>query len=266
MAEDKRPTPAFGEYAPEGWEWKPEEAAEQSETPQGGAPGSGQEPRPGAIPAPASHRQGSGQVPGVPHNLGAGGQTPQPQAPSASPAAPIPPASNATGNNTGKPGEPAPFRADAPNQLTPGAGGSAQKAPGRKGDKIITILLLVLGGLGALNMAGSLLQLPGTVSMMAEAFELTDFVVPSSLSTIGTAGALLVFGVYALNLIYSIQRIRAGKLAFWVPLAAAVIAFLFTLAFTMIGLYQSPELVNTMADPTSVSKLLDYLQSSGMTP
>ena len=237
MTEDRRPTPAFGEYAPEGWEWKPEEAATEAEG------------------AESSPRQGSGRVPGVPHNLGAGSRSgASAQAPQQAPAAATPPASGQQPPSSSNPGGPAPFRATA-QQPTP-----------RRGDKVITIVLLVVGALGALNMAGSLLQLPGTMSMMAEALGVNDFSAPSGLATVGTVGAIAVIAVYALNLIYSIQRLRAGKLAFWVPLVAAVIAFIVTMSFTMYGLYQSPELVNSMTDPNAISKILEFASTGVTTP
>jgi amino acid transporter len=88
------------------------------------------------------------------------------------------------------------------------------------------------------------------------------FSAPAALTTIGTVGALVVFALYALNLVYSLQRMRARKLAFWVPLATAVIAGIVTFAFLMFGVYQVPELLQRLAEPDAMQTILDSLATT----
>src|SRR6218665_3361376 len=64
-----RPAPQFGEYAPEGWSWTPETGAAAETGSQITASLTS------AVAAPSS-----GRVPGVPHNLGAGGSPAVPTA------------------------------------------------------------------------------------------------------------------------------------------------------------------------------------------
>ena len=90
-----------------------------------------------------------------------------------------------------------------------------------------------------------------------------DFTVTSSLRTVSTVGALLVLAVYALNVIYSMQRVRRRRLAFWVPLVAAVAAGILMLVFTGIGVSQSPELLQALSQPDATSRLLEYLSNPG---
>lgn len=247
-----RPKPAFGEYAPEGWEWKPEE----HNTSESAAPATAP-----ATASPAS-RSDAGRVTGVPHNLGAGSQTtaaapvPAPAAPAATPQNPgSAPAAN---------GEPAPYRATvappAPQQY------ASQQAVGgpkpRTGDRIATIILLVIGALGALISAQSMLALNSSFSLMAEAVGMSDFTVPEWLGTLGTVSALAFIAVYAVTLIFSIQRMRARKITFWVPLTAGAIVFVAMFVLTTIAITSMPELMTQMSDPDAMQKLLDYTSTT----
>lgn len=130
---------------------------------------------------------------------------------------------------------------------------------------MITVVLLVLGAFSALYFAASLQQLPASLSMLASALEVDGFVLPESVATLGTVGALTILAVYAVNLIYSIQRMRRGKLAFWVPLVAGVIAVIVVFAFTAFALGQAPELAQVFTDPGASAKLLNYLAEMGET-
>lgn len=122
----------------------------------------------------------------------------------------------------------------------------------------MTIVLLVLGGLGALYTAASLFQLPASFTMMAAALELENFSLPDSVRTISIVGALLVFAVYALNLVYAVQRVRSRRLAFWVPLVAAVVAGIVMFVFAGIAVTQVPDLMQATSDPDAFSKLLEF--------
>ncbi|WP_053351848.1 DUF6264 family protein [Leucobacter musarum] len=236
----ERPLPAYGELAPEGWEWKPE-------TTEGAALQQSAEPRGGAHPGP-----------GVPHNLGVRGDQAgsEPQAA----AAPKPP-------TTGRPGDPEPYRAAAPQQpqtaqplqqvapATPGAPKS------RTVDRVFTIILLVLGAFGALQIAGSLMSISASFSLVGSALELEDFSVPAWIGSLGTISAIVVIALYAVSLIFSIQRMRAGKLTFWVPLTAGAIAVIGTIVLTTVMMFNVPELVNAASDPSSTGKILDYFEN-----
>lgn len=234
MAEerDSRQKPQYGELAPEGWEWKP--------------------------PAEEGRDSGSsGRITGVPHNLGVTGTAApaQPSAPAQQP--PAPPQQRA-------PGDPPPYRADDPapsSKPRPQALAAPGQPKNRSADRVITIVLLVIGALGALYTATSLYQMPSTFSMMATALDVDGFTMPSSLQTISTVGALLVFTVYALNVIYSIQRLRRRRITFWVPLTAGVVAGIIMLVFTMIGMTQSPELMQALSQPDAPTRMLDYMST-----
>lgn len=228
-----RPQPAYGEYAPEGWSWTPPGAAANADQPvTADAPGA---------PQPA----GTGAVSGVPHNLGAGGT-----APAAAPA----PAVRAEQNAPVDSGTSGHYRAAAPQ---------GPPAPAKRGmaDRVISILLLVIGGFGALNMAISTLTLPESFTVIANMAGLEDFVASDQLRILAQVGAVSVLAVYAINLILTIQRLRARKLTFWVPLVAAAAAMIVLFVATFIGLSMSPEIMEFMSDPDAMNTLLEQLNT-----
>ncbi|KTR86292.1 DUF6264 family protein [Leucobacter chromiiresistens] len=243
-----RPRPAYGELAPEGWEWTPE-------TNDGGRANEA---------SPASGGSGT-PVNGVPHNLGARGD--------GSAAASAPVSAPASAPSAGS-RDPEPYRAPAPQapqapreSAPPRAGepsgpqsgfGAPQRKP-RTADRVITIILLVLGMFGSLNFAGSMMSLPASLSLMGSAFEIENFTVPSWVGAVGTVTAIAIFAVFAVNLIFSIQRMRARKLAFWVPLTAGAIVVIGTIIVTAVVLFNVPELMSAASDPTAMQKLLDSL-------
>lgn len=253
-AEPTRPKPQYGELAPEGWSWSPE---------GGGDPSTGPSAQP-ADPSSQAARPSVGPIPGVPHNLGASGErAARPASAGSAPAAP-------SSQPSSTPNDPQPYRAAPPQapqapqvqpqQAAPPHQGStpaqAQTVSRSSVDRIITILLLVLGALGALYFAASLYQMPSSLVMVGGMLGAEDIVVPAGVTTLGNVGAIVLLALYALTLIYSLQRLRARKLAFWVPLAAGALALIITLVFTMMGMMQTPELMSLLSDPDSTGKLL----------
>lgn len=261
-----RPQPQYGELAPEGWSWSPD-----GETGTGGEPGTGtgRDAQPPASP-PAAGSSGTGappsagRLPGVPHNLGVTGARQAPTPPGAG--------EERRGSTAG---DPEPYRAappqqpygqqfqaqqqPQPQQAPSGAPGQQARPAPRAGDRVVTIALLVLGAFGALYFAASLQQMPGSLSLLGAAFGLEGLVVPGAIQTLGTVGALVVLALYAVNVIYSIQRMRAGRLAFWVPLVTAAVAFIVAIVCVSIGLNQVPELMAHLSDPDATAKLFEYL-------
>ncbi|MFV0433320.1 MAG: DUF6264 family protein [Leucobacter sp.] len=233
-SEAERPRPAYGEYAPEGWSWQPEEQPETAASPQSNAPV-------------------SASVQGVPHNLGVGGSASDAGASQTS----TPPAQSSRGDA----GDPPPYRAGQPHQNPAPQPAAAPRPRRRTGDIAITIVLLIIGAFGALYSAMVLFSMPPTLALVAEALEVSDFSVPGWVNTFATVSALGMFALYAVTLVFSIQRMRAGKLTFWVPLAAGVLATILTFVLTMIVMTNMPELMQAAQDPDAVQKLMDYMST-----
>lgn len=227
--EPRRRAPQYGELAPEGWEWKPPvdgTAASTSQPPNDGT------------------RPGSSPVPGVPHNLGAGDSAPASA-----------PATDSRREETG----PSPYRAEQP-QAAP-----APPAEGRRprvADRVITIVLLVIGAFGTLNSAASFFALDSQLRLTASMIGIESPEVAGWVKTLGLVSGLAVLLLYAVTVIFSIQRMRAGKLAFWVPLTAGAIAVLLALIIPMIAMGGAPEIMQQLeSDPTgSLDRMMQYLQ------
>lgn len=122
-------------------------------------------------------------------------------------------------------------------------------------------MLLILGAFGALYSAMVLFSLPPSLAMVADAFGLSDFTPPAWLSTYSTISALSMFAIYAVVLIFSIRRMRAGKLTFWVPLVTGVVALIFSFILATIAMVSMPELMQAASDPDAMQKMLDYMNS-----
>ncbi|NLA64939.1 MAG: hypothetical protein GX862_03220, partial [Leucobacter sp.] len=129
----------------------------------------------------------------------------------------------------------------------------------------VTITLLVLGGYFAMSSAFSMMTLGQSLTEIAvNAFQIENFVLPSSITTIGTVGAITLLALYAVVLIFSIRRMRARKLTFWAPLAAGALAMIVMFALFAIALSQSPELLHAGTQPEAMQQMLDYAESQGL--
>ncbi|HZW42101.1 MAG TPA: DUF6264 family protein [Agromyces sp.] len=175
---DERPRPQYGEYAPEGWTWKPPAGEHTSDpAPQMSAPKAAASARP-ADPAIADRRE-------------------------------------------------------------------------RPTDRLITIMLLVLGAFGAAYNSFSLISLPSTVlesakltaSMFGSDAVPTTFTpgpaVPAAIA-IGVAAQLVL---WAGALLWSRARIRARASSWWIPLLAGVVAFIVVMIIASIVLASDPALL-----------------------
>lgn len=264
---DQRPRPQYGEMAPEGWSWSPEGADEGSAS----APAA-QPQAPSVQPQASPAQPSAGPVPGVPHNLGVSGESGTARPVASTPAAPQPYSST--------PPQGAPSQLDAPPQGPPPNQGSSYQGPpptgapqqpgaaqskSRLGDRVVTIALLVLGALGALNFASSLMTMPAQLSVITGALGLDDATIPGWIGTLGTTSAIAMLALFALTAIYSIQRLRARKLAFWVPLTAGVIAFVAFAIVLYSALFGIPEFVQLIgSDPQgALDKLSGAMPSAG---
>lgn len=249
-----RPKPAYGEYAPEGWEWKPEEEA--GTAPATNAPSTAVTGA--AAPASQAAARGAGPVPGVPHNLGVPGNSAPPQSLPASPSHTTAPQSGQRPEQptTQQPAvqDPHVYRASAPEpQARQGL------SPGRLADRIVTIVLIMIGAFGALSLADSLFRLPSQLVIVADILGVEDIAIPDAVGVLGTVSGIIVLALYAVTLIFSIQRMRARKLAFFIPLAAGLIAFIVMMAASMIAFMLVPDLVQQASDPNAMNLMLDYL-------
>ena len=187
-APDERPRPQYGEYAPEGWTWKPSEGEHASD--------------------PAPQMQAP-RTSAATRRADAAAHQPAP------PAAPPAPA-------------PAPGRPLAPAR------------PAHPLDRMITIALLVLGALGAWNTAISLQQMPQQIQQAYSMLGVGDFTPPPWLPTVATVGVIVQLALYAAVLGLSLLRLRAQRIAFWIPLVGGTVSVVLTFVLLAVVMFSDP--------------------------
>lgn len=262
---DTRPRPEYGEYAPEGWEWKPEpdatavnagQAAASHQSAAGSGGGSG--------------RAGSSNtMQGVPHNLGSSIPRPARRAAakrSNTQTAAGEPYRSASAGQPAAPsqpqGQPQGQQPQFQNQQfqAPAGGVGGYQKPANMGDRVITILLLVFGGFGALQSAFALMGMTTMFRVLEDAPGVTELTPPAWMDLTGKIAGMALLVLYGLVLVYSIRRLRARKLTFWAPLAAGMFATVVVLTIVGAAMVQTPELMEIIADPQASTELIEYLQ------
>ncbi|BDZ55881.1 DUF6264 family protein [Agromyces marinus] len=140
--------------------------------------------------------------------------------------APPPPPAPAPGTAPGRPATPDPA--------------TATDRPRRPVDRFITMALLVFGAFGAWNTSVSLQQLPAAIQNVYTQQGIGTYAPQAWLPTLAIIGTVFMLALYAAVLGWSIARLRARKVAFWVPLAGGAVAFLATMVLTSIVFMTDP--------------------------
>jgi hypothetical protein len=220
----RKPKPEFGEYAPEGWvnPITPEGSPEQNTvTPA----------------APAAKKQ----LDGVPHNLGVDASAPKkPDAANGGLFGANIEGKKLVDDEAAKPVTPGD---DNAVQVAQGAQTAAKPKASRTTDRIFTIVLLAIGAYGALNLAGSLMNLSQVFAQLYAMYDLGPFTSPEWFGVLSTLGWMIPLGLWAVALIMSIQFMQRGKTAFFIPLVAGVVAFIVAIVLMSIAVTAAPELM-----------------------
>ncbi|GAA1056667.1 hypothetical protein GCM10017608_21360 [Agromyces luteolus] len=135
----------------------------------------------------------------------------------------------------------------------PGSGAADGAArPPRTIDRFFTILLLALGAIGAWNTSVSLQQLPGAIQGVYTDQGVGTYSPQPWLPTLALIGTVFMLALYAAVLGWSIMRLRARRLAFWVPLVGGAVAFLATMVLTSIVFFTDPTFQSYLERMTGV--------------
>ncbi|GAA2236549.1 DUF6264 family protein [Herbiconiux moechotypicola] len=153
------------------------------------------------------------------------------------------PASAAAVANPAPPASPAAPIAGTPD---PGAPGPATPK-NRSGDRIATILLLAAGLLATVNMVSSFLVLPDVMNEFMQMQGISGtYGADAQASSAGAVGATVLVVIFALTLVWSIQRMRAQKLSFFVPLIGAALSFATNLVVVLVALLADPSILGSV--------------------
>jgi hypothetical protein len=125
--------------------------------------------------------------------------------------------------------EPLPVAAPRPpaGRPIPGPPPAGQVRPGTW-DNVLTMVLLGVGVVFVIQNCIGYAQLPATLSQSLDAIGYSDVHIPQSAQVWGWVLVVVNIGLLFGALVISLRRLRHGRLAFWVPIVAAVIASVVT--------------------------------------
>lgn len=101
-------------------------------------------------------------------------------------------------------------------------------------------MLLVVGAFGAFSSSPNATDYAQQMQTSFGLFDLGDFTAPAWLGTLVFWNAVVQLGLYAVTLGVSILRLRARRVAFWVPLAGGAASFVTTTTVSAIVLLSDP--------------------------
>ncbi|SFR73984.1 hypothetical protein SAMN05428970_1638 [Agromyces sp. CF514] len=138
-----------------------------------------------------------------------------------------------------------------------GAAGSAPvpaTAPAVPKDRLWTIALLVFGVFGAIYNIMAIVQLPATAlesaklsSAMLGVDGPTSFTPGPAVPTILATGVVLQIALWIGALLWSRARLRAGRLSWWIPLVAGVVAFVVVTVIGILVFASDPEFLTSLS-------------------
>ena len=154
--------------------------------------------------------------------------------------------------------DPAPQMATPPAAPTAAAlaAASARDArPDRPVDRIITIVLLVIGVFGAWSAIGTLQSLPTllpealrqTSEMLGNGGAAFDYTPGPEVPALILSGQIIQVVLWVLAAWWSIARLRARRLAFWVPLVGGALSFIALYAIMFAVIVSDPVLVERLS-------------------
>ena len=121
-------------------------------------------------------------------------------------------------------------------------------------DRVWTIALLVIGVFGALYNSMALFQLPTTAlesaklsASMLGVDAPADFVPGPAVPTFIFIGIALQLVLWFGALLWSRARLRAGRLAWWIPLLAGVVAFIVVVVVGMLVFASDPAFLQSLS-------------------
>ncbi|MFF2372716.1 DUF6264 family protein [Agromyces sp. NPDC058110] len=134
----------------------------------------------------------------------------------------------------------------------PAAPGAAPRAVPK--DRLWTIALLVFGVFGAIYNIMAIVQLPATAlesaklsSAMLGVDGPTAFTPGPAVPTILATGVVLQIALWIGALLWSRARLRAGRLSWWIPLVAGVVAFIVVTIVGMLVFASDPDFLTSLS-------------------
>ncbi len=115
-------------------------------------------------------------------------------------------------------------------------------------DRVVTIALLVLGVFNVLTGIPQMLRLAETLDETYAAQGFGDYTAVGLASGIGIAVNVVNVLLLVVAVAVSVRRLRAGRLAFWVPLVAGVISTVVTIVLIGAAMLGDPALASYLQE------------------
>jgi hypothetical protein len=142
-----------------------------------------------------------------------------------------------------------PVAGAVPPVLAPGAvlPPYVQVAPAPAGaprwDRIVTIVLLVLGFLGTINTVIAMTGLAEGIQSVYTQLDLGTYTPSDSLTMFGAVGSVLAIAIYLATTSVSYRLLKLRKRSFYVPLIGAALSSIMVFVLLMVLLMNDPTLV-----------------------
>lgn len=118
------------------------------------------------------------------------------------------------------------------------------------GDRLVTFLLIAYGLYNVIDMIANATQGGALVQQSAQLLDPADGQLLAGLPTwVWGVGAAVYAIVWLVSLVSSLRAMRAGRIAFWIPLLAGVVAGLLLLALIFVAMGGNPALLNNVPTP-----------------
>jgi hypothetical protein len=134
----------------------------------------------------------------------------------------------------------------APSAHAVAAASAREQRPVRPADRAVTILLLVIGVLGAWLSVGVLQALPQSIQLLHTQEGIDPYTPGPEIPGLILIGSIVQVVIWVVTAAGSIALIRARRPSFWLPLAGGVLAAIALFVCTAIALSGDPALIEQL--------------------
>lgn len=143
--------------------------------------------------------------------------------------------------------EPAPAAAHAGPPAAPASPG---RRPASSIDRVATFALLGFGLINVMSSLAGLLDLPSTMNRTMEILGIEgEFTAFAPARTWGTIAAIVLLAGFALTVWLSLRRVKARRVAWWIPLVGFVITTIAVSICISVPMFADPAFVQSVSTP-----------------
>jgi Family of unknown function (DUF6264) len=148
------------------------------------------------------------------------------------------------GETTSDPAPQMPTPPAPPPVRAPAAASARDQRPARPTDRAVTILLLVIGVLGAWLSVSVLQAMPQSMQLLHTQEGIEPYTPGPEIPGLILAGSIVQVVIWVVSATGSIALMRARRPSFWLPLVGGVVAAIALFVFTVIAITGDPVLLD----------------------